>query len=168
VDKETLLKKAREAAKGERQRAENVCKEFERKKGRRPSLSDKKQIRGYVARMVSVVADMKTDSVFAATSGRPPSKENFHVLLRERMPDPGLEPKNNLEAARRPPQACAEVQAADKALKSRADAQISDLMIATVQSGNGRPQVRCENCKVTLSGATVITDEMAEEEVANV
>jgi len=168
MDKETLLKKAREAAKAERQRSENVCKEFKREKGRTPSNNEKNQIQGRYARMVSVVMDMKTDSVYTATSGRQLPRESFHALLRERMPDPGLEPKNNLEAARRPPQACAEVQAADKALKSRADAQISDLMIATVLTGNGSPQVRCENCKITLKDAIVITDEMAEKEIADV
>ncbi len=168
MDKEQLLGKARQAAEAECQRAEKACKDFERKNGRKPSNEEKKQIQGRPARMVSVVADMKTDIVYTATSGRHPPKESFHPLLVERMPDPGLEPKNNLEATRRPPQACAEVQAADKALKSRADAQISDLMIATVQSGNGRPQVRCENCRVTLREAVVITDQMAEEEMADV
>lgn len=168
ADRAKLFEKAREAAKAEYQRAEDVCKEFERKNGRNPSNEEKKQIQGRSARMVSVVMDMKTDSVYTATSGRQPPRESFHALLRERMPDPGLEPKNNLEAARRPPQACAEVQAADKALKSRVDAQISDLMIATVLTGNGSPQVRCENCKVTLRDAVVITDEMAEKEIADV
>ncbi len=163
-----MLEKAREAAKTERQRAKNVCKEFERNYGRKPSNNEKKQIKGRSERMVSVVVDMKTDIVYTATSGRHPSRKSFHALLREKMPDPGLEPINNLEATRRPPEACAEVQAADKALKSRSDAQISDLIIATVLVCDESPQVRCENCKVTLRDAIVITDEMAEKEIADV
>ncbi len=90
-----------------------------------------------------------------ATSGYAPSRDTFNSLLRKRM----LNLDNELG---RVPETCAEVQASNKALNSRSDAQISDLIIATVLTGDGTPQIRCENCKVTLNGALVITDEMEE------
>lgn len=164
MDRELLLKRAKDSAKTECQRAKAACEEFERENGRKPFNKERTQINGRSARMISVVVDMKTNREYVETSGRAPSIEKFHALLRERMPKPGLEPVNNLEATRRHPKECAEVQAANQALHARVDAQISDLMIATLMTEDETPHMRCENCKVTLAGAIVITDEMAEQE----
>jgi hypothetical protein len=150
VDREILLEKVREA-----------CEEFERQNGRKPSKREKNKINGFPARMTSLAFDKKVNKFYTATSGRAPSRESFNSLLKERMPNPSLE-------SGRDPESCAEVQAANKALNNRPDAQISDLIIATILTGDGAPQIRCENCKVTLRDALVITDEMAEQEVKNV
>jgi len=161
VDREILLEKVREAAKAEKQRAIDECEKFERQYGRKPSKKEKNKINGLPARMTSLVFDKKADKFYTATSGRAPSRESFNSLLKERMPNPSLE-------SGRDPESCAEVQAADKALNCRDNARISDLIIATVLTGDETPQVRCENCKVTLREALVITDEMAEQEMKNV
>jgi len=155
VDREILLEKVREEAEAEKQRAINVCEKFERQNGRKPAGKEKNEIKGNVARMISVVLDKKTGRFYSATSGYAPSRDSFHSLLRERM----LNLDNELGRA---PETCAEVQASDKALILRSDAQISDLMIATILTGDGSPQTRCENCKITLNGADVITDQMEE------
>jgi hypothetical protein len=147
-----LIKKAIEAAEKEKQRAKEVEANFEQLYGRKPSKKERARINAKAAWAASAVYDKKTGKVFTSTSGRPhPKAQEIHVELKIRMPEESLE--NG-----RPVENCAEIKAGNKALHSRQDAKMEDLIIATVLVSDGSPKERCLNCKRSTDGATVITD----------
>jgi len=150
---EELSKKAIEAAETEKERAKRVENEFKRLYGRRPSKRERAIINADAARAVSVVCDKKTGHIFTNTSGRPhPQTEEIHIELKRRMPE------DSLDKNKRPIEYCAEFKACNKALYSRHDAKMEDLIVATVLVSDASPKERCENCKRTTEGAIVLTD----------
>lgn len=167
IYKDVLLKKIEEEAKKEQERVDKLLNEFKQKKGRQPTKKEKNELNGRVAQMISIVFDLKSENTFTATSGYSPPIEDFHPKLRSLMPNPGLEPKDNLEVTRRHPKECAEVQAVNDALKARIDAKIEDFIIATFKTKSIIPRERCENCKVTLKDAIVYTDKLAQKEFSD-
>jgi hypothetical protein len=149
---EELIKKAIEAAETEKERAKRVEEGFEWLNGRKPSKKERVIINAKAAWAVSVVYDKKTGKVFTDISGRTyPKSEEIHTELKRRMPLESLE-------YGRPVETCAEFKACNKALHSRHDAKMEDLIVATVLVSDGSPKERCENCKRTTEGANVLTD----------
>lgn len=150
---EELIKKAIEAAETEKERAQILETHFKRLHGRKPSKRERAIINADAARAVSVVCDKKTGYIFINTSGRPhPQTEEIHIELKRRMPE------DSLDKNKRPVEYCAEFKACNKALHSRHDAKMEDLIVATVLVSDGSPKERCENCKRTTEGAIVLTD----------
>jgi len=148
-----LIKKAIDAAETEKERAKRIEDDFKRLSGRKPSKRERAIINADAARAVSVVCDKKTGHIFTNTSGRPhPQTEEIHIELKRRMPEESLD-KN-----KRPVEYCAEFKACNKALHSRHDAKMEDLIVATVLVSDGSPKERCENCKRTTEGANVLTN----------
>jgi len=141
---EGLIKKAIEAAQAEKERAKRVEDDFKWLHGRKPSKRERAIINADAARAVSVVCDKKTGHIFTNTSGRPhPQTKEIHIELKRRMPE------DSLDKNKRPVEYCAEFKACNKALHSRHDTKMEDLIIATVLVSDGSPKERCENCKRT-------------------
>jgi hypothetical protein len=150
---EELINKAIEAAEEEKKRAKRVEAGFEWLNGRKPSKKERALINADAARAISVVCYKKTGHIFTNTSGRPhPQTEEIHIELKRRMPE------DSLDKNKRPVEYCAEFKACNKALHSRHDAKMEDLIVATVLVSDGSPKERCENCKRTTEGANVLTD----------
>jgi uncharacterized Zn-binding protein involved in type VI secretion len=95
----------------------------------------------------SVVVDRKTGKTYQEDSGFP-HPEKIHPDIKQRMPNPSKEPRQEVEN-------CAEFKAANKALKN--GSKIEDLDIYTVNR-QLEPAHRCMNCLITTKGATVLTD----------
>ncbi|MDZ4822269.1 MAG: RHS repeat-associated core domain-containing protein [Flavobacteriales bacterium] len=98
-------------------------------------------------RAVSVAVDKKTGKVYTGESGRvKPPRTDLHPELEQRMPKESLE--------RHSPDNCAEVDAANEALKD--GAKIEDLEIHTVKIEKNTGVVSdfepCNNCQQTFEG----------------
>jgi RHS repeat-associated protein len=91
------------------------------------------------------MVNRRTGKIYTGTSGTKPT--NISGKLGESMPASSLEPwsTNN----------CAEIDAANKALKD--GSSIVDLDVATVYTRSGEPMPCCRNCSVTFKNYKVMT-----------
>jgi len=87
----------------------------------------------------SVVYDETTGKIYTETSGPPPAE--VHPILQDRAPSESL-------VGNRPPLACAECRAVNKALLDGADE--ANLHVYTFRPRNSAPIPRCLNCQVTI------------------
>jgi hypothetical protein len=87
----------------------------------------------------------RTGKVYTGTSGTKP--ENISGKLGVSMPSPSLEPWATSN--------CAEIDAANKALKD--GSSIVDLDLATVYTKTGEPMPCCRNCSKTFQNYKVLT-----------
>lgn len=95
---------------------------------------------------VSVVVDTRTGKTYTATSGKPVlDSADAHPNLGMPAASKAPWPQGN----------CAEPKAINQALNDGANKE--DLQVATVRTGNGKPQPCCPNCKVTTQGTSVGT-----------
>ncbi len=102
---------------------------------------------GKTPTVTSVVKNTDTGQIYFGNSGY--IAENIHPYLRSRMPSPSYKPW--------PVANCAEFNAVNNALLNGARS-LDDLAIYTIRTRNLVPIPRCSNCKVTTSGASVLTD----------
>jgi RHS repeat-associated protein len=91
------------------------------------------------------MVNRKTGKVYTGTSGTKPT--NISGKLGVSMPTSSLEPWNTNN--------CAEIDAANKALKD--GSSIVDLDVATVYTRSGEPMPCCRNCSVTFKNYKVLT-----------